>query len=346
MTVSDFRSLLRDELDARGLLGTRESREACAARAAELGATALAEVEALVGAATARRALSIRRGEGFAASYRYVMGYGALMTEFLVAPARPEPSDRQQIAALGAVANLIVSHFDELVDGGWPRSLLLPSWALVAAPTYVGRTVLRAAARAGPAPTRVIVTLVANYFERVRALERTVARPRVRRRLSRTIMTMYSEEGRTPREWRRIRGDAALQKKTALPLVVLGLPVWLVSADFDAARFEAHYRWLVHVGKFVRWVDDAADAEADGATGASNLVRHALAERTGDAAEQVALAAAIARRGRRLVDQWHAFVAAATDENSRSAISDDHVPAVLSNVLAAWVGEPEYASPR
>src|SRR6185437_4068214 len=222
--------------------------------------------------------------------------------------------------------NLIVSHFDELVDGGWPRSLLLPSWALVAAPTHVGRTILRAAARAGPAPTRLIVTLVANYFERVRALERTVARPRVRRRLSRTIMTMYSEEGRTPREWRRLRGDAALQKKTALPLVVLGLPVWLVSADFDSARFEAHYRWLVHVGKFVRWVDDAADAEADGA------------------AEQAALAAAIARRGRRLVDQWHGFAAATADDDGRLAISNDQVPAVLSNVLAAWVGEPEYAS--
>ena len=340
MIPCDFRSLLRDELDTVGLLGTHQERAACSALAAARGERALAAVEALVGAATVRRALSTRRGEGFAESYRYVLGYGSLMTEFLVAPVGLGPPEVERVAALGAIANLIVSHFDELVDGGWPRAQLLPRWALAMAPGRAGRTLLRMASRAAPPSTRLIVGLVAQYFERAHSLDYAPVRPRVWQRLSRTIMTMYLEEGRTPREWRHVRGDAALQKKTALPLVALGLPAWLASPKLDEVRFDEHYRWLVRVGKFIRWVDDAADFELDGAAGASNLVRHALARR-GMAADANALATAVAERGRRLVDEWPRLV---NPPNQHDAPVSMAVPPVLSNVLAAWVGEPEHAA--
>ena len=137
-----------------------------------------------------------------------------------------------------------------------------------------------------------------------------------------------------------MRGDAALQKKTALPLVALGLPAWLASPKLDEVRFDEHYRWLVRVGKFIRWVDDAADFELDGAAGASNLVRHALARR-GMAADANALATAVAERGRRLVDEWPRLV---NPPNQHDAPVSMAVPPVLSNVLAAWVGEPEHAA--
>jgi len=333
MSASDFKSLLREELEARGLLGTRASRAACAAHAADRGERALAELAALVGEATMRRALSTRRGEGYVTSYRYVLGYGSLMTEFLVAPVGLDAAQLARVAALGALANLIVTHFDELVDGGSPRSLLLPQSALAVAPTRAGRALLRAGAHFGPPSTRLIVALVALYFARAHDLQCAAMRPHVRRRLSRTIMTMYAEEGRTPREWRRLRGGAAFQKKTALPLVALGLPAWLASAELDETRFQAHCRWLVRVGKFVRWVDDAADVEADGAAGAANLVRHALARRRDRPVADEMLAAGIAKRGRRLVEEWSAFMTG----------SNEAIHTVLSNVLVAWVGEPEYA---
>ena len=42
--------------------------------------------------------------------------------------------------------------FDEMVDGGWPRALLLPRWALAGAVTPTGRACLNAAGRFVPSP--------------------------------------------------------------------------------------------------------------------------------------------------------------------------------------------------
>jgi hypothetical protein len=126
MPVSDFRSRLVAELRAEGLLGRAAERTACAEHARIVGESVLAEIEGLAGARSTRRALASRRGPEYAATYRHVAGYGALMTEFLVAPVALSSEHRERIARIGAIANVIVSHFDEMVDGGWPRALLLP----------------------------------------------------------------------------------------------------------------------------------------------------------------------------------------------------------------------------
>jgi hypothetical protein len=325
-----FKARLRTELDAAGLLGEPAARAACASEARALGERACVEIEALVGARTMRRALAVRRGARYAESYRYVAGYGALMTRFVIAPLALEAQRQRELMRLGAIANIIVSYFDEMVDGGWPRALLLPRWALAFAASGGGRLVLRGAARCVPPPTRLTLCLVAEFFAAVVRLPHAARRAAVRSDLRRTIVDMYLEEGRTPREWQRIRGAAARQKKTALPLVVLGLPGWLARAEFSAASYRCHRRWLVRLGKFVRWIDDAADMAQDRVAGSANLAVRAFARAGTRCTSAQALAGMMVRRGRWLLDEWSAQRAAAGAGEESSSV-------VLATVLAAWL---------
>lgn len=328
MQPAAFLEALRGELRREGLLGQAASRARCATRAAAEGTLLLDDVGRLAGRRTTARALATRRGACYADSYRYVTGYGLLMTEFLAAPVELGADARRRVARLGGLANLIVSHFDELVDGGWPRAVLLPRWALAAAATPAGRVILEAGVTPLPAPTRLIVRLVGEYFRRAQALPHARSHASVAGALRVAVRTMYEEEGRTPREWRRTRGSATLQRKTAMPLVVLGLAAWLASPECSPARYAQHYRWLMRVGKFIRWIDDAADLEVDAQTGAANLVASALARHRAPGAGAL-LATRIAHRGRRIADEWSALAGERADPD---------VLAVLETVLAAWVG--------
>ena len=331
MTSIEFRHRLAAELRMQQLFGSPTVRAECASRAAIVGDAALADVERLAGIRTTRRALAIRRGPQYATTYRYVAGYGALMTEFLAAPVPLAPDDRARVARLGALANLIVSHFDELVDGGWPRPFLLPRWVLVLSAKGRGRTILRIGTAIAPSPSRLIVRMVGEYFRRVAALPFADRHDAARSQLRRAVSEMYEEEGRTPRELRRVRGNAARQKKTALPLVVLGMAAWLASPQCPASTYAHHRRWLMRVGKFIRWIDDAADLTDDEAAGASNLVRQALRRRTAAPCAGEQLACGIARRGRRVLEEWREMSGASSSHESG---------AVFETVLAAWMGEP------
>ena len=333
--MCDFRQRLGADLSSAGLFGDADARAACTVRASERGLAALAEVEQLVGADTMSRALSTRRGARWAETYCYVAGYGELMTEFLSAPVRLQAAATGRIARIGAFANLIVSHFDELVDGGWPRPLLLPRWALALSTSRAGRVLLRVGMNVVPAQTRLIVLLVGEYFRRIAGLPNATRHARARADLRRAIVQMYAEEGRSPREWERRRGSSTLQKKTALPLVVLGQAAWLASNDCTAVRYETHRRWLIRVGKFIRWIDDAADLDEDRSAGASNLVIRALARRPSEG-HAARLSAGIARRGRRVLDDWFAMT-----ELPHDAAGDQTV--VLATVLTAWI-VPERAA--
>jgi hypothetical protein len=336
--ASDVQATVRSALDERGLLGSAATREACAHRAHALGGSILTQLESLVGARTARRALGVRRGDGYAESYRYVVGYGMLMTELLIAPIPMDHAARARVVAIGGLANLIVSYFDEMVDGGWPRSFLLPGWALTGMRTRAGRRVCDAARYLLPPPAGLTVRLVSEYFRRLDDLPHAARHRVVRAMVHRLVSEMYFEEGRTPREWRRIRGAAARQKKTALPLVVLGLPGWLATPDADDAPVQRHRRWLIRLGKFIRWIDDAADVASDEASGSANLACAALARRATRPDAAGSLAGMIARRGRWIEEEWRAQMRAVGHPER------DHLD-VLATVLVAWVGEPPSARP-
>lgn len=321
---------LRDELGRRGLLGTPAIRQACTSRAKRRGDSCFAVLAAQLGEANLNRGIEASRlGAGEQA--RFVMGYGALMTEFLVAPVCPDPDSRLLLGDLGALANLIVSYVDDMVDAGCPRAALLPASALRLAASTGGRWMLDRAAGLAPPAARLAARAVGEYFRRLDRLPYASAHAWVYADVKRCIWKMYQEEARSTADWARLNGHKSRPRKTALPLVVLGLPVWLASREVPFGPYWEHRRWLVRLGRFIRWIDDAADAAEDASSGSINAVGRVLARPGVRENQQESLARVIGCRATSLWAEWQSGTRATNS-------ADPSVGDVFGTVLAAWLG--------
>ena len=331
---------LRAELAPTGLLLSKTRFEACRARAITEGTAAMRDVEALLGVRTWQRALEPLHGDA-ATVYRFVMGYGGLMTRFIIAPVPDLVASRDDFQRAGALANLLVGYVDELVDHGMRRSAILPPWALRQALAGGRALPIRAWSRTGPAPARLVCALVIAYARHVARLPYATRHPEVRARLDRTIYEMYEAEAKSPREWSLSAGTSR-QRKTAFPIVVLGLPAWLAVADADPRTRSWHLRWLQRMGKFIRWIDDVADVEQDARDGAPNLLldaMRALDDRNDrdDAIRSARLVSIIARRGGQLLADWEQAVPPSRQIDAER----DSFPAIVT----AWLGGPADEAP-
>ena len=323
---------LRDELGQRGLLGTPASRLDCTARAKRRGDRCFAVLAAQIGEANLSRGIGASRlGAGEQA--RFVLGYGALMTEFLAAPIFTNPDSRQILGDLGALANLIVSYVDDMVDSGHPRATLLPEFALSLAASPPGRWMLDHATGLAPPAARLATRAVGEYFRRLDRLPYASAHAWVYADVKRCIWTMYQEEARSTADWARLRAHKSRPRKTALPLVVLGLPVWLTSQSVPFGPYWEHRRWLVRLGRLIRWVDDTADAAEDERSGSINAVGRVLARSGARTNNQDSLVYQIGCRATTLWAKWQLWTRA-------SGAIDPSVGDVFGTVLAAWL-EPQ-----
>ena len=218
------------------------------------------------------------------------LGTGAVLAEFFTAPVTLSGEDRATAAHLGTLANLLVGVYDDLMDdgAGLERDLL-------------PRGLLSAAGDFGKGDQTPLAPLVNAYFQQMAALPGLEARPEIARTLRRAIVKMYDAERMTlagsdahgrMRGWRR---------KSTLPFVVMGLPAWLMTADFDARAYRRHLRWLCRCGEFWGWIDDALDMDQDARTGHPNRVYEAL-QACSETPE--CLASRIAKQGQDIIIEW------------------------------------------
>jgi len=130
---------------------------------------------------------------------------------------------------------------------------------------------LKSCSRLFGATRRLLVRLVIVYFERLDALPWVSARAEVRSMLLRTIERMYRAERRT------LGGDRArslghLRSKCGLPFVVMALPAWLATDEFDPLECWRHMHWSYRLGLLFGYVDDAVDFPEDQRHGRPNLL--------------------------------------------------------------------------
>ena len=207
------------------------------------------------------------------------LGFGRVMTEFAIAhlpiPGKPEAA----VLSLGALANLIVSTYDGLLDSGRDPERIL------------SRSRLTGAGNEPATDDPYIARLVEIYFTRVSSL--THPHAQCGRNLRSAILRMYDAERLTVGSpncshtiWRR---------KSALPFVIMGLPVWMTVPLWEGRACLAHSRWLYRLGQFFGWIDDAADLDADRSAGRPNYFSSALEPLT---------ACRIARLGSRILEAW------------------------------------------
>ena len=260
----------------RGLLPDERTIDAVASA---VHAEGVARREALTrawGSRTARALFARMQSVEPADDLAWAAGYGAILTDHLVAPIALADEDRREAVELGALANVIVFLHDNLADGGTPAALLLPPAALRLARSSRGRALLRAWAALAPAPARVLALLVAEWHERLDAH----APPALAEETRAQVARMYAAQLAILREGPRA-SDKTLREKCALPFVVMALPAWARAKDQEER--EKHLAWVASVGELFGMVDDAVDVDEDAREGSPNLAARALREGAEDA---------------------------------------------------------------
>ena len=224
-----------------------------------------------------------------------MLGFGYVLTEFAVAPVTAQPDAR--VPALGALANLIVSLYDgELDTGAAPGSIISGS--------------------------SLLARLVELYYSRLDALAGAGGPLEVL--LRRAIDRMYHAERFTGRG---ANSRAIWRRKSALPFVVMGLPVWFAHPAARVRSCHAHLAWLYRLGRFFGWIDDAADLEDDCAACRLNYFRGAA---------PVGTATRIAREGARILAEWQAGI---TPGRHAGVLSETFLQAAW-----AWLSPPGTAT--
>ena len=210
-----------------------------------------------------------------------LLGFGHVITEFAVAclgfPGKPDPA----VLSLGALSNLIVTTFDGLLDSGQDPERALP------------RSRLAGTGKKSTTGDPLMSRLVNLYFAGLASLPHPGAF--VHKTLRAAILRMYDAERATsgPLAYT----ETVWRRKSALPFVIMGLPVWMTAPSVQQSVYRAHVKWLYRLGRFFGWIDDAADLDDDRAAGRPNYFSAGLKR---------GAARRIAREGALILEVWNA----------------------------------------
>lgn len=306
---------------------------ACAATSYEeiirLGTVLEERLAGSVGSSTWRRGLTALDREHPLADARRVLGFGHGLTQFVTAPLRMDLDAWDAVWTLGAVANLIVTLYDEFVDRGAYASLVLPRSTLEAAaasswwPSYVSAVM--------PPKSRLMIRLVILFFGALRRLPHADAHSWISRRIVAAVLRMYEAELATLRP--ASATEAFLRRKSSLPFVVMGLSGWLAVPTIEEAHYRWHLRWLYRCGDLLGRIDDSIDMIDDARMRRGNRIARA---RLGSDRSDLQIARDIVRRGKRLMDEW---------ESSAVAGVDGDVQEFFGTCIASWFGRLPTARP-
>ena len=291
-----FRRQVWDELVARELIPPGHVYQDVRERVSGEGARLWADMDSLATSPAWRDAMATLPTPLKPDDPIRVLGFGWLLTRFLIAPLGLPPDTEQRVADVGALANLIVTTYDAFLDAGIPALSLLPEDVF----ERIRRTTRppRWRGRGAPAPGQAVSRLVGRYYTQVESLPHGGAADTARRLLDTSVVRMHAAEVAL-QEPGAVAVPGLLRRKAALPFVVMGMPAWLPSDSPDRGRCAWHLRWMFGVGAFIGQIDDTIDLEADQQANEPNLVEIALRSRM-----PAAVAAGIATRGAQSLDEW------------------------------------------
>ncbi|MFQ6028647.1 MAG: hypothetical protein ACE5Q6_14265 [Dehalococcoidia bacterium] len=298
-----FSDVLWSELEAAGLVLTAERYNAVRSEITRLGSLERDRIVELVGHKTWERTLSYLGMESPESHCIRVLGFGRALTEFLIAPLEWMDDESESVLQLGAQANFIVTLYDRLVDLPRSRPWVLPRSLLHLAAHSGNSLWIKSRSRVGPAPSRMLVQLVADYFRSLDQLPYAKRHERVHQCVKRAILQMYDAEGETIGLTGKSASESTLRRKSALPFVVMGLPKWLSVASISPELYLWHLRWVHRCGDFFGWIDDAVDLQEDLKFGQPNRVSKML-QRSDGAEKRTDLAQRIVHQAWALNHEW------------------------------------------
>jgi hypothetical protein len=328
-TAVDFRSLLLAELEYAGLIPDAEHVVACRRDVSRIGYEEAATLADLVGATLWVQALA-QLGRPYPhADCERVLGFGSMLTAFMLPPVRIDEALSHEVCSLGGHANLLVSLFDQVADECSGGALPLSPATVDSACAGRGRAGLTWRSHTGPPIARLLTRLLSAYVRRLDRLPYSRRHRSLRALQTRTIVAMHAAELQTLPLASGV-SSRAIRRKSALPFVVMGMPAWLTVEHVPPATFRAHLRWLYRVGSFFGYIDDAADLDADRAAGRPNRVAASLARDAGGSPcdGDKRLARSIASEGTRIMAERRAA------STSRPAFAADDV---LTTAVLSWL---------
>ena len=224
----------------------------------------------------------LRYGNVLRATCMRHLGIGASLTEFLIASLPLSLASRRNIASIGGIAHTIYAVFDSLLDVSKCAPELFGE-----APDFAEDEELRN-------KQQIVVRLVSLYFEKLRSF--SSANKEIQSLTERAIRKLHQAELESAKP-----GDItrhAWWGKNALPIIVMGLPAWLLSTGESNISFTEHMLWLGRVGEFLGWVDDFADYEKDYASGQANRLNSV------DRTCFQLFARKVSAKGKRVLERW------------------------------------------
>jgi hypothetical protein len=325
-----IRALLWEELGRQGLLADSNPYRDCLARVQDYGGKAMKRFSSVFDSTDWRAANAVLTYPYTEGQLVRILGFGRLLTEFSVSTlvARLNVVGLEEVLELGELSNLIVTVCDQYIDLQPEGTPVLSRRMLEGAKARSRLSFGWMKRRSGTAQQRVMARLVTLYFRRLAKLPYAVRHESLHAFMHRVIISMYDAEMDAERKSNGTPRERTLRRKSALPFVVMGLPVWLSAPDIEVTTFRRHLRWLYGLGEFIGWVDDVIDLDEDRNDGHSNRVHNALAGVRRPLRRRV-LAQSIARRGRRVVETKPDFVGC----ESQPADCD-----ALSAVIISWFG--------
>src|SRR6266702_8188805 len=328
-----IRLLLWAELDRVGLIVGSERYRSCLAKISELGTDEHSRFQLLIEPSVWQKAENGLKRPFSKDDLVRILGFGRLLTEFALVPvAHGLPfSDVQEVAKLGALSNLIVTVYDHYMD-------LIPSDLWILSRKAIENSGVGAcpddhepAEDQRAARRHVVTRLVGTYFERLTRLGHAAAHASLVHFINRIIVLMYDAEMATARSSADYPCERILRRKSALPFVVMGLPIWLAMSEVRSSSLRRHLRWLYGLGEFVGWLDDAIDLDDDRQSGHPNRVHSKLSQASDPANECRLVVQNLARRGERLGYWWRERVGA---KNGAPTPCSD----AFSAVIVSWFG--------
>jgi hypothetical protein len=255
-----------------------------------------------------------------------VLGFGDLLTRFVVAPVPLTEEFTARVVELGVFSNLIVTLYDDLVDRRGLSSVPLRPDSLILAAAHPNRFRRRALLmRSGAAKT--IILLIGQYFQELQNLTELHSRSRIFHTSVRAIQQMHEAEAHAVRQ-----GPAASRavviRKSALPFVVMGLPSWLATESFVRRHYLWHLKWLYRFGDLIGLLDDFVDVNDDARAGMANRFLPTSSNMLRASPEMAAQE--IARRAGLIIRSW--------DEHCDPTSRSDASRSALITCVVSWLG--------
>lgn len=328
-----FLTLLWEELQQAGLIADSAQYRNCLAKVAEVGTHEQRRLKKLIQSSHWREANAALGLSYSNEDLIRVLGFGRLLTEVVVSPVTGafKVTALDKVIELGSLSNLIVTIYDQYLDLMPGDSAILTRRALERMALGQSSLLSKWMPPRGLAPSRVMFQLITAYFNQLNKLPYALSQPSLRNFIQRIIISMYDAEMVTVRQCVESPSERMLCRKSALPFVIMGLPIWLAVPEVPGTIFWRHLRWSYSIGEFIGWIDDAVDLEADRATGHPNRVHNALVCASDVEKKQGELARRIARLGKRLFNS----LGVRAGPCSAATLQD---AGVLSSVIVSWFG--------